>query len=266
MAFTLVRADNGVEFLRSDLIPYSHGFSTRIGGRSTAAHTASLNLAFRRGDDNSTVMENLRLFSEAVGVEAQSIISRHQIHSTKVIYADESTAGEGYFINTDESCDGYVTDRRGVTLGVKTADCVPILFCDPQAEIIGAVHAGWRGTAAGIAAECVGMMCSLGADVLRIRAAIGASIHFCCYEVEDDFFDSVSSLAGKKIAREFIKMHDGRLHADIVGMNRRFLLEMGLRAENIDIAEHCTCCEHELFYSHRYTGGLRGTMLSVIAL
>ncbi|MBQ8249468.1 MAG: peptidoglycan editing factor PgeF [Clostridia bacterium] len=266
MSFTLVSAQNGVKYMRSDIIPVRHGFATRVGGVSHEPHTASLNLAFRRGDDEQTVIENLRLFSEAVGVCAESVVSRHQIHSSRVVYADEKMCGEGYFRECDEGCDGYVTDRVGVTLGVKTADCVPILFCDHDAHIIGAVHAGWRGTASGIAAECVSKMCELGANVKNIRAAVGAAIHSCCYEVGEDFRESVTALAGEKMAREFIHERDGGLYADIIGMNRSMLLGAGVHDENIDISEKCTCCEPSLFYSHRYSHGVRGTMLSVISL
>ncbi len=267
MAFSLITAENGVKYLKSDIIPVPHGFATRIGGVSREAHTASLNLAFGRGDERETVMENLRLFADAVGVMPESVVSRHQIHSARVVLADEKMRGEGYFVDTDAECDGYVTNREGVTLGVKTADCVPILFADKEAHVIGAVHAGWRGTASGIAAECVRKMCELGAKPENIRAAIGAAIHFCCYEVGEDFFASVAALVGEDTAREFIREREGgRLYADIVGMNRRFLLEAGLIEENIDVCEYCTCCEPSLFYSHRASHGVRGTMLSVISL
>ena len=266
MSYTLIHAENGVKYFKSDIIPVRHGFSTRVGGVSREAHTESLNLAFGRGDERETVLANLRLFSAAVGVDSGSIFSRPQIHSARVVYADETMRGEGYFHETAEGCDGYVTDREGITLGVKTADCVPILFCEPDSHIIGAVHAGWRGTASGIAAECVRMMATLGASPQNIRVAIGAAIHSCCYEVGEDFYDSVASLVGGDMVREFIRSRDGHLHADIVGMNRRILLESGLDGANIDVCEKCTCCEPSLFFSHRASHGVRGTMLSVISL
>lgn len=266
MAFSIITAENGVKYLKSDILPVTHGFSTRVGGVSTHAHTSSLNLAFGRGDDESTVLENLGIFSDALGIDVKSVISRTQIHSARVVYATESMRGEGYFRESPEGCDGYVTDKTGVTLGIKTADCVPILFCDADTHIIGAVHAGWRGTASGIAAECVKAMCSLGANAENICAAIGPAIHFCCYEVGEDFVKSVTELAGTQIAHEFIREHEGRPHADIVGMNRRILIESGVREDSIDVCEYCTCCEPAIFYSHRFSRGIRGTMLSVITL
>ncbi len=266
-------APNGVVYLTSGLLPCRHGFASRAGGVSTLPHTASLNLAFGRGDGDETVRENLRRFAEAVGFEPGSVVSRHQIHSTRVIDATDDMAGEGYFRPTDEGCDGFVTTSRRVTLGVKTADCVPILFygCAPDgsAPVIGAVHAGWRGTAAGIAGECVERMCALGASRESIRAAVGPSIRFCCYEVGDDFFESVRQLVGTETAERFIYPVSGegsRLHADLVGLNRQILMEHGLSPERIDVSEDCTCCHPESYFSHRYSKGLRGTMLSVITL
>ncbi len=264
--FHLIEASNGVQYLQSDLLSCRHAFATRIGGVSREDHTSSLNLAFDRGDEEAVVLENLRLFADAVGIEPESVISRPQIHSATVILVDESMRGEGYFRKAETACDGYVTDRRDIALGVKTADCVPILLQDPAANVIGAVHAGWRGAASGIAAECVRRMCALGARADSIRAAIGPAIHFCCYEVGEDFLESVTSLVGSTTALRFIKPHGAKLHADIVGLNRHILLESGLDAEHIDVSEHCTCCHPELFYSHRFSHGKRGTMLSVISL
>lgn len=266
MAFTLITAENGVKYIRSTMLTAKHGFATRIGGVSKEAHTASLNLSFDRGDEDKTVIENLRLFSDAVGVSAESVISHPQIHSTNVMYADESNAGEGYFVKTDVGLDGYVTDKKGVTLGVKTADCVPVLLEDAGAGVIAAVHAGWRGTAAGIAREAVMKMVSLGANTADIKVAIGPAINYCCYEVGEDFRESVKELAGSQLAAEFIRKSGEKLHADIVGLNRRILMEAGVRGRNIDLCRICTCCHPELFYSHRYSNGVRGTMLSVITM
>lgn len=266
MAFEIITAANGVKYLKSTAIPYRHGFATRVGGVSKEAHTGSLNLAFDRGDDKETVLRNLELFSEAIGIEADSVISLGQIHSTRVLTVDKGSRGLGYYVASDEKCDGYVANTAGITLGVKSADCVPILMCDENAGVIGAVHAGWRGTVSGIAAECVRKMTALGAKAENIHAAIGPAIHACCYEVGEDFRSSVSELAGYDFADKFIKRQAGKLHADIIAMNRQILLECGIADCNIDIAQYCTCCHPELFFSHRYSHGLRGTMLSVIAM
>lgn len=264
--FKLITAPNGVQYLRSDLLTCRHGFSTRVGGVSVQPHTASLNLAFGRGDADGTVLENLRLFADAVGVEAEGFVRRNQIHSANVDIADASMRGEGFFVHTDAEGDGFAANAPGITLAVSTADCVPILMQEPDSGVIGAVHAGWRGTAAGIAAECVKRMCSLGADAKNIRAAIGPAIHFCCYEVGGDFADAVAAQVGSALAEAFVRMHGGRLHADIAGLNRALLCREGVPEAHIDMSDFCTCCHPELFYSHRFSHGKRGAMLSVISL
>ncbi len=266
MSFEIIRAKNGVNFLKSDKIPFNHGFSTRIGGDFETNHTASLNLAFDRGDSDKTVLHNLSLFCEAAGVCPESVISLKQVHSDKVLEVSEQMCGRGYFVKSENFADGYVTGKKGITLGVKTADCVPILFADNTAGIVGAAHAGWRGTVFGIAAKCVAEMEKLGACKSDIKIAIGPSIHSCCFEVKEDFIESVSEIAGTSFADRFIFKKDGNFFADIVGMNIDFLKEVGIRQDNIDVCSYCTCCNPRLFYSHRYSKGLRGTMLSIISM
>ncbi len=268
-----VISKNGVVFYRSRLIPVRHGFSTRIGGVSTEMHTASLNLGVERGDPLDTVLENLSLFGEALDVDPKDIISLPQIHSNKVKAVTKSNAGEGFYLPPTDSCDGYITTDKDIALGVRTADCVPILmYAPPKGEFCGsvmAVHAGWRGTASGIAVNAVKKALELGACASEIKAAIGPAIGSCCYEVKDDFFESFKESAGKTLTERFVvpsKKQKDSFYADLKGANKALLMSVGLKEENIDICDACTCCDPKEFYSHRYTGGLRGTMLSIIML
>ncbi|MBE6668521.1 MAG: peptidoglycan editing factor PgeF [Ruminococcaceae bacterium] len=266
-------SSNGVVYYRSELIPCPHGFSTRLGGVSTLEHTKFLNLGVERGDERETVLENLRLFAEAVGFSPKEVISVPQIHSSKVRYVTENNAGEGFYCESTESCDGYVTDRSGVVLGIRTADCVPILLYAPPHNSFGgavaAVHAGWRGTASKIVINAVNKMIEKGAALQEIRAAIGPAIEKCCYKVRDDFYNDFKALAGEELSDKFVKSdteRDGVWWADIKGVNRELLIQAGIPGENIDVCNLCTCCMPHEFYSHRYTKGKRGTMLSVITL
>jgi copper oxidase (laccase) domain-containing protein len=109
-------------------------------------------------------------------------------------------------------------------------------------------------------------MCSLGAASANIRAAIGPAIHFCCYEVGEDFLAAVTDMVGADTADRFIRMSGKRLHADIVGLNQQILIEAGVLETHIDRSDFCTCCHPELFYSHRFSHGKRGAMLSAISL
>ena len=258
-------------YIKSNILRSPHAFATRRGGVSVEEHTKSLNLAFGRGDEDGVVLENLEIFARGVGFEAESVVSHPQIHSDKIITVTAENRGEGYFVREGiEGCDGYITRERGVTLGIKTADCVPILFeAEKNGEIIavGATHAGWRGTVAAIAGKCVERLCKeFGAEASGIRVAIGPCIHACCYEVSEDVYNAVAENLGGEMAERFVipSRKEGKYTCDLAGINRELLIRRGILAENIEIIEECTCCAPEKFFSHRYSGGKRGTMLNVI--
>ncbi len=258
-------------FTKSNILRSPHAFATRRGGVSVQEHTKSLNLAFGRGDADEIVLENLDIFAKSVGFDPKSVVSRPQIHSDRIITIGAQNRGEGYFFREGTlGCDGYITRERGVTLGIKTADCVPILFeAEKGGEIIavGATHAGWRGTVADIAGKCVERLCGeLGADASGIRAAIGPCIHSCCYEVSSDVYDAVKEDLGGAIAERFVvpSGKEGKYMCDLAGINRELILRRGVPVENIEIIDECTCCNPEKYFSHRYSNGQRGTMLNVI--
>ena len=133
---------------------------------------------------------------------------------------------------------------------------------------VGAVHAGWRGTVAGIASKCVGMLCEeYGVTPKQIRVAIGPCIHKCCYEVGEDLRDAVEKGLGKDATNEFVTPEigkEGKYFCDLAGINKKLLLDAGISPQNVDVIDLCTCCHPELFFSHRYSKGIRGTMLNVI--
>ncbi|MBQ7355008.1 MAG: peptidoglycan editing factor PgeF [Clostridia bacterium] len=248
-------------YAASDAITVPHGFSTRTGGVSTLDHVASMNFTTSTGDSEANVAENYRILLSALGLEPDSRVSSHQIHSARVRYVTEADRGRVF-----DDCDGFVTDRPGVTLVVKTADCVPILLADADAGVIAAVHAGWRGTVAGIAPNAVSEMLRVGANLGSIRVAIGACIHDCCFEVQNDFVEAVAAARGDAFADAHIRRKGSTRYADLVGMNCALLAEAGIAPSQIDIAADCTCCAPFLYHSHRATGGRRGTMASVIGI
>lgn len=255
-----------------DIPGTAHGFATRRGGVSTCPHTREMNLAAGHGDTDEIVLRNTDIFvSEVTHGElgAASAVAAPQIHSTKIRIITREMCGEGVTRETAEKCDGFVTDIRGVVPIVRVADCVPILMCAVREDgkpVVGAFHAGWRGTAAGMVIEGIKAMCSLGAHPSDIRAAVGAHIGFCCFEVKDDMFDSVAELRGTEFASRHIKEHDGALFADLSGMNLELLLSSGVPEKNIDISPECTCCDPEKYHSHRKTGGLRGSLGAAAAI
>ena len=259
--------ESGIIYKSTIVDGVCHGFSTRLGGVSKAAHVASMNLGFERGDSREEVLENYSILAREISggkcSEADVVITS-QIHSAKVRILAAENRGEGITREIGESCDGFVTDARGVMPIIRVADCTPILLCGTKEDaspVIGAVHAGWRGSASGIAAEAVGKMRELGCVTESIKVAIGAHIGFCCYEVGEDFIESVRGLCGADFASRHIRrVEAGSYHADLTGMNVEFLVSAGILRENIDISPECTMCDPGKYHSHRATRGLRGTM------
>lgn len=256
-AFTTAK---GVPLLTCPALAVPHGFSTRLGGVSHGEGLDTLDLGMGTPDK---VSENRRRFARGIGAAPSRLITARQIHSAKVETVTAKDVGRPY------ECDGFVTREEDLFLTVKTADCVPILLCDPHHRVIGAVHAGWRGTVAGIAAEVVKAMCTLGADPSRIVAAIGPCIHSDCYEVDDPFVSAVAaSEHGKALLRYVLPntQKEGHYRADLPQMNR-FLLEIaGVSAARIFASGFCTCCSSHLFYSHRASKGKRGLQMAGIFL
>ncbi len=262
------RINTGVVQYRSDLLcNVSHGFSTRHGGVSVNEHTKSMNLAFDRGDDESTVIKNFELFARSIGADPHKGIMLSQTHSTDILTVTEKEHGLGIYKKLGLSLDGYVSNTPGTLLCVRVADCVPVLLADTQAGVIGAVHSGWRGSVGKIGARCVERMCELGAERSRIRSAIGPCICKNCYEVGRDFLDECTQRLGHELCSRFIQVNgEGRIFADLRELCRQALLEAGLDEKNIDISESCTCCDPDEFFSHRYHKDKRGTMCAMIAL
>ena len=254
-----------VPVIRSALLTVPHGFSTRAGGVSTLPHLASLNLGFDLGDDIANVLENRRrFFSAALGREnpAEEAVYATQVHSDNVIVCGKNDLGRN-----DLFLDGFVTNEPGVPLFVRTADCCPLLFSDPVHRVIGACHAGWRGTVAGIARKTAEKMCMLGAAPETIRCVIGPCIHVCCYEVGDDFVKAVREAVSPDLADlTLVRWEDGRYHADLTALNRRILLDAGLKDEHIGVCPECTASDPVRFFSHRASKGKRGLCGGVIML
>lgn len=252
-----------------DLPSVGHGFSTREGGVSTLPHTKTMNLSFGLGDTDGEVLENMERLCSFCGVSFEGLTGSPQFHSKVVRYVTADEAGEGVTRENTAPSDGFVTDVPGVSLIIRMADCTPILFAGEKEDgspVVSAVHAGWKGTAAGIAGVAVDKMVSLGVPAEKIKAAIGQCIRKCHFEVKEDFIASVTDMAGSGFAARHIEKRDGKYFCDITGMNIEILTEHGVLRENIDLSPLCTVCDPEKFHSHRASKGKRGTMGAVIGI
>ncbi|MDF2763100.1 MAG: polyphenol oxidase [Rhodospirillales bacterium] len=156
-------------------------FFTREGGVSEGLY-AALNCGYGSGDNPEAVRENRRRAMERMSLKPEALVTLYQIHSPTVV-----TVEEPWRPGESPKADGAVTSRPGIALGILTADCAPVLFADPEARVIGAAHAGWRGAFTGVLEETVAAMARLGAEPKRIRAAIGPCIAQPSYEVGPEF-------------------------------------------------------------------------------
>jgi polyphenol oxidase len=194
----------------------------------------------------SPILQNLPWLQHGFGTRQSTdfpdqLATLKQVHSAVPLVADEpGCAGEG---------DALITNRRGLAVSVRTADCLPILVADEQTRVIAAIHAGWRGTAAGIVRRTVEeMRGKFGVDPASLRAAIGPGIGVCCYQVGDE------------VARQFGRSSTSSL--DLAAENRKQLLEAGLAKSNVDLLNQCTFCNPARFHSYRRDEERAGRMIS----
>ena len=239
-----------------------HGFLTRHGGTSTGLY-AGLNCGFGSGDAPERVAANRAIALARLGLPRLPLVTVHQIHSPSVAVVDRPWPRQ-----ENPQADALVTRRRGVCLGVLSADCVPILFADAEAGVIGAAHAGWKGALAGVAEATVAAMIRLGAAPGRIRAAIGPAIQQASYEVGADFPGRFAAADPENLRFFREGARAGHFMFDLPGFVESRLARLGLAA--IEKCRHDTCPEEQLFFSYRRTT-LRGEadygrQMSLIAL
>jgi polyphenol oxidase len=191
------------------------------------------------------------------GVAEAQIVRLVQVHGSAVI---DASAGDA----SGRRADAVVADRRDLVLTVKVADCVPILLADPHSGAVAAVHAGWRGTAAGIGRRAVEVMQErFGATPHALVAAIGPSIGPCCYtvghEVEDAFLSNAAERGGDRWFQRGTS-----LRLDLWGANRDQLVAAGLEPARVHVARLCTACHSAVFHSYRRDGARAGRQLGFI--
>jgi polyphenol oxidase len=231
------------EPLTVELIKAPHGFFTRQGGVSTGPY-ASLNCSLSSLDDRDAVLENRARAARALGADPVRLLGLTQVHGRHVITATEPwAAGQG------EKADAMVTDRPGLTLGIVTADCAPVLFATADGTIVGAAHAGWRGAVAGVLEATVAAMTALGALSDRITAAIGPCIAQVSYEVGPDVRDAVRARSAAALAFFAAGQREDRWQFDLPGYCAARLRTAGVG--HVIVTGFDTLAEEDRFFSHR---------------
>lgn len=256
----------GVPLLVSPLLEETgivkQGFSTKLGGVSKG-DCATMNISTTRGDDPEAVNENRRRLAAAIGVEERKMVYTNQTHTTNVAVVDETNYGK-----TMLETDGMITNVPGLCLVTFYADCVPLYFVDPVKRVIGLSHSGWRGTVHKMAIATVRTMQeTFGCDPADIRSVVGPSICQECYEVSEDVIDEFRANYKKTDWDSlFYRKENGKYQLDLWRANEINLLDAGVKAAHMAVTNVCTCCNHELLFSHRYTKGKRGNLSAFLAL
>jgi len=251
---------NGLLYYRFETLAaqrgVDHAVFTRLGGFSRPPF-ASLNVGATVGDDPAAVHGNRRIVFAEMGLSPDEVVTCYQVHSAVVAPVGLRHGGQVL-----PATDGLMS-ADPVALFLRFADCVPIILYDPVRRAVALVHAGWRGTAAGIAIVGVARMAEqYGSRPGDILACIGPSIGPCCYRVGDDFIRAMA--AHRPAAEEYIARRDGALYADLWEMNRRQLLDAGVA--QVEAARICTACRNDEFFSHRGDGGRTGRFAAIVRL
>lgn len=248
-----------IEYLTSDAIPFVHGFFTRRGGASSGVFEG-LNCGPGSSDQADIVAINRARVAEAMGLSPQALVSLAQVHSPRVVTLTEPPTER-------LQADAMVTATPGIGLAILTADCQPVLFADPEAQVVGAAHAGWRGAQDGVLEATVEAMEALGARREAIRAVIGPTISQQAYEVGPEFFESFTA-DDPANSRFFVPGLGDRLRFDLPSFGLHRLRQAGVG--HAEWLRACTYSDPARFYSYRRTTHRKeadyGRLASVIRL
>lgn len=254
--------ENGtLTYLRAEGIRVPHCFTTRLGGVSEG-YLSSMNIGTHRGDAPENVLENYRILGRELGFSPENLVLTRQTHTDTVKVVGMQERGAGLLSPELPECDALVTNTPGIALVVFTADCTPILLWDSVTGAVGAVHAGWRGTASCIGEKAVqAMTARFGSNPEHIHAAIGPNIGMCCFETDVDVPDAMVAAVGEA-ALPHIRRAGGKYHVDLKAINALILNRAGV--SQVEISTECTACRTDLFWSHRRMGSLRGSQGGII--
>ncbi|MGD1157008.1 MAG: peptidoglycan editing factor PgeF [Terriglobia bacterium] len=292
-----------LEALRLSKVPWLvHAFSTRRGGRSRSP-CAGLNLGFSGWDRRELVELNRRRFLRQLDAAGFVVASLRQIHSShafmlardgagQLCYQPSGTALTEQATTSPPAGDGLMTAEAGILLTVRIADCLPVLLVDPKRRVVAAVHAGWRGALARVIEKAVGDMRRVfGSDPRQLLAALGPSIRACCYEVGEEVVEAFHGQFAR--ADRFFRTPPHRpevatdrrstlflsacpaghapeqvpaAHLDLVAVALDQLASAGVKLSNALIADYCTACRMDLFFSHRKEGERTGRQMAVVGI
>ena len=243
-----------------------HAFTTRLGGISPKPYD-SLNLSQKTGDTKTNINSNIDSISQKLDIDA-NLFFLEQEHGNEILVIEKDLIPL-----RKRHYDGAISLECNIPISIITADCLAILFYDPQKRAIGAVHAGWKGTASGIAEKTINLMGStFGCQPSDIVAAMGPAIGPCCYEVNHVVVNTFSR-RGEEGMEEWNRSSSSSStdqnelwSLDLAEANKVQLLRAGIKGKNITASPFCTSCREDLFYSHRRDGDKTGRLAAIIMM
>ena len=239
------------------------GFTTRHEGVSRPPYN-SLNLGLGTLDSPHSVEGNRSLLVRHFGISIERLVTVNQVHGDDLLVIDEPNPDYSHFLKVD--CDGIITNQPGVMIGICLADCIPVLLLDPVRRVVAALHAGWKGTAAGITAKGVKALVKLfDSDPRDVLAAVGPGIGACCYEVDAPVMEAFRK-SGQDTSLFAADKGLGKFRLDLPEANRQQLLRAGIPEDNMEVGKLCVSCNRELFFSYRRDGGETGRQMGFIML
>ena len=224
---------------------FAHGFFSARGGVSRGIYT-SLNCGLGSKDNHDDVLENRQRVAADLGVEPDFLITPWQVHSPTAVIVDEPWQAD-----ERPKVDAIVTATPKLAIGILTADCAPVLFCDPHAKVVGAAHAGWRGAVGGVLDDTIAQMEKLGAQRANIAACVGPAIGLAIYEVGEAFERDL--LEEHRNNARFFSTPQGakKVHFDLPAYALHRLQKAGLH--NVAALDHCTFAREQQYFSYRRT-------------
>lgn len=242
-----------MELLTSSLLRARHGFSLRTGGVS-APPFDTLNTSFSVGDEERAVRENIRRLATWAGVSVDHVQTAKQVHGNVVVHAADVTS--------DTEADALWTATPQTGVGVRTADCLPLLMEDGRGRVA-AVHAGWRGVISQIVPRALEQLVRQGAHLAEIVVAVGPGIHACCFEVDANLAALFAKTCGAGVVSNPAASQGARPRVDLYASVKQQLVRAGVTEQNIEVLDACTGCDAR-FFSHRRERGVTGRQLSLI--
>jgi YfiH family protein len=253
----LLTSSDNLALLRFDLLCSCSGLVHGVSTRKGPSGDFPFDLAWSPEDDPGPMSIRLAAAARALNVDPELICCTQQVHGSHAMCLDESPAA-----HLDEPCrvcgefDALITNKPGITLLIRVADCVPILLYDPVRRVVAVVHAGWKGTLANIVSATVERMCAhYGCRAADLLAGIGPSIGPCCFEVGADVAEQFRSAHGWS---DCVRTDLKGFRIDLPGANRESLLRCGVLPHNVEMSGYCTACRLDIFFSHRGEQGNTG--------